>query len=109
MLLCRLQQLLRDPGEIGLEHPEICQRVSEMGVEAGRDEKEIGSEGVERGKDARFVGVAEIVAVIAGLERRVEDIAYALLIECAGAGKERHLVGRAVEQVAVGPDGKSGV
>src|SRR5262245_54461884 len=46
MLLCRLQQLLRDPGEIGLEHPEICQRVSEMGVEAGRDEKEIGSEGV---------------------------------------------------------------
>ena len=75
-----------------------------MGVEAGRDEKEIGGEGVERGKDARLVGRAEIVAVVAGLERRVEDIAHARLVEGAGAGKERHLVGRAVEQVAVGPE-----
>src|SRR3546814_16912728 len=53
MLLRRLQQLLRHPGEIRLEHPEICQRVSEMGVEAGRDEKKIGGDGIERGKDAR--------------------------------------------------------
>src|SRR5262245_35674632 len=104
MLLCRLQQLLGHPGEIGLEHPEICQRVSEMGVEAGRDEKEIRREGIERGKDARLVGGAEIVAVVAGLERRVENIAHARLIERAGTGKERHLVSRAVEQVAVGPE-----
>src|SRR5262245_48781186 len=85
MLLCRLHELLRHPGEIGLEHPEICQRVPEMGVEAGRDEKEVGGEGIERGEDARLVGRAEIVAVVAGLERRVEDIADARLIACAGA------------------------
>ena len=47
---------------------------------------------------------AEIVAVVAGLQRRIEDIADAGLAQSAGAGKKRHLMGRAVEQILVGPE-----
>ena len=72
MLTGRLHQLLGHPGEIRLDQPELRQRVPDMGVEACRDQKEIRSKGVERRQDSRLEGGAEIVAVVARLERRLK-------------------------------------
>ena len=70
MLGGRLQQFLGHPGEIRLDQSELGQRVSDMGVEAGRHQKKVGRELVECRQDALLEGRAEIVAVIAGGKRR---------------------------------------
>ena len=51
-----------------------------MGVEAGRDEEEVRREIIERGQDARGEGLTEVLAVVAGFERHIEDIAGAGLV-----------------------------
>src|SRR3972149_6072981 len=96
MLSRRFQQLLGYPGKIRLDQSELRQWVFDMRIEAGRHEEKIRGEFVERGQDAGLEGRAKVFAVVARLERRVPDIAQPALVEGAGAGGERHLVGRAV-------------
>src|SRR4029078_8106445 len=99
-----VEELLSYPHEIALDQPELSQGVPHMGIETGRDQEKVGGEIVQGRQDARQHRFAEIVAVIAWIERCVEDVADARLTQCAGAGKERHLVGRAIEQIFVGPE-----
>ena len=86
MLGGRLQQLLGHPGKIGLDEPELRQRVLEMGVEAGGDQEEVGREASSAGRMRARSG-AKILAVVAGLKRRVADIADAGLVEAPVPGK----------------------
>ena len=64
-----------------------------------------GAEGIERRQDhASCHRLAELRAAVAGAQRRVEDVARPRLLHRAGAGIERHLVGRAIEQIGIGPE-----
>ncbi len=103
-LSAELEQLLGDPGEIGLGQANLRQRVPDMGIETDGDEEEVGREIVERRQDATFEGVAENFAAVAWLQRRIEDVADAGFAERACTGKERHLMRRAVEQLLIGPE-----
>ncbi len=56
-------------------------------------------------QDRDFERLAESVAAVAGAKRGVDDlVVLAALAERAGAGIERHLVGRGVEHVRVAPE-----
>src|SRR3979490_2671390 len=72
-----LQQFLSHPGEISLDQQELRQRIVDVRVEASTDEEKVRRKRVERGQDARLPGHAESLAVVAGFERRVEDVAGA--------------------------------
>jgi hypothetical protein len=75
-----------------------------MGIETRRDEDEIGAEGIERRQDDGRHGVAEFRAAITLAQGSIEDIAHSGFRRRPGAGIERHLMGRAIEQVAIGPE-----
>ena len=68
----RFHELFGDPGEIGLDQPELGQRIAEMCVETGGNDQEVRREFVERGQDPLLVGRAELIAVVAGLERALK-------------------------------------
>src|SRR5262245_10520628 len=104
MLRRHVEELLSNPHEIALDKLELSQGVPLMGIETGRDQEKVGAESVQGRQDTRQHRLAEMVAIIAWIERCVEDVADARLAQCAGAGKERHLVGRAVEQIFIGPE-----
>ena len=79
--------------------------VARVGVETGRDQHDIRAEGVELGQDALAHRLAEPVAAVAGLQRRIADVAVgAGLGGRARARKQRHFVRRGVEQVPVVPE-----
>ena len=76
-----------------------------MRVEPGRDDDEVGPEALEPRQDRGLERLAEDVAAVAGPQRRIDDgVAVAALGDGAGAGIERHLVGRAVHHRAVAPE-----
>ena len=89
---------------IGFDQPQVRQRVRVVGIEAGRDDKYVGAEIMQGRQDARFERLAEPLAAIAGPQGRIVDIADTALARRPGAGKQRHLVRRAVKQVLVGPE-----
>src|SRR6516165_10092660 len=89
MLRGDIEQPLCDPHEIGLGQPELSQRIPHMRVEAGRDEEKVGAKIMQSGQDTREHCLAEIVAVIAWIERRIEDIADSSFAQSAGAREER--------------------
>ena len=104
MLRGALHQLAGRPVEIVLVEVDLGQRIAVMRVEAGGNDDQVGPEIVERRQDARVERLAEQVAAGAGRQRRVDDVAGAGLVLGAGAGIERHLVGRAVEHRRVVPE-----
>ena len=76
-----------------------------MRVESRRYDQQVGREVVEPRQDRRFERLAEHVAAVAGAQRRVDDlVVLAGLAERAGAGIERHLVGRRVHDGSVVPE-----
>ena len=71
---------------------------AEMTMSSGRKSR-------SRGRMPLFEGGAERLAAVAGPQRRVDDgVVLAGLADRAGAGKERHLVGRAIHHRLVGPE-----
>ncbi len=76
-----------------------------MGVESRRYDQQVGREVVEPRQDRRFERLAERVAAVAGAQRGVDDlVVLAGLAERAGAGIERHLVGRGVHDGRIAPE-----
>ena len=58
-----------------------------------------------RGRILSLEGGAECLAAVAGAQRRVDDgVVLAALADRAGAGKQRHLVRRAIHHRFVGPE-----
>ena len=72
-----LGDLGRGPGEIGLGQAQIGQRIVLVGIEAGRDQHDVGAEIAQRRQDARFERLLELVAAVAGPQRRIPDVADA--------------------------------
>ena len=99
-----LHQLAGRPVEIVLVEVDLGQRIAVMRVEAGGNDDQVRPEIVERRQDARLERLAKDVAAGAGRQRRVDDVAGAGLVLGAGAGIERHLVGRAVEHRRIVPE-----
>src|SRR6266508_4684564 len=98
------EQLLGDPSKVRLDQTELRQRVPDMGVEAGGDEEKVRGEIVQGWQDAGEHRLAKVVAVVPRLQGRIEDVSDPRVTQSARAGKERHLVGRAIEQVLVRPE-----
>jgi len=104
MAFGRLADRLRRPHEIGLDETQAAERIMLVRIEAGRDHDQVRAEVVQRTQDARRERLPERLAGIARAQRRVPDVADARLRQVAGAGEQRHLVGRTVEEVLVGPE-----
>ena len=75
-----------------------------MGVEPGRDEEEVGREIVERRQDARLVSVTQLIAPVPGLSGALQILPTPVSLARSGSRIERHLMGRAVEEVLIGPE-----
>ena len=71
MPLGRIGELLRGPQKVGFDQPQVRQRVSLVGIEAGRHDKYVRTEIMQGGKNARFERLAELLAPIAGPQRRI--------------------------------------
>ncbi len=98
-------QALRRPGEIGLAQVEIAERIAIMRVEARGDDDEIGAERLQARQDRLREGFAERFAAVARAQRRVDDlIVLPAFASRAGAGIERHLMGRGVHDAAIAPE-----
>src|SRR5665811_307222 len=108
MFRCRLEQLLGDPGKIGLQEPDLRQRILQMRIKSRGDQEEVGREGIERRQDTILVSRAEILAPVARRQGRIADIPDPRFVERARAGEERHLMAGAVEQILIGPKGGLG-
>ena len=100
-----LHQLRRRPGKIRFDKIETAERIETMRVEAGRDDDQIRAKRVNPGKKPCFHRLPEHCAIVAGGERRIDDIVMlAAFVARAGAGKQRHLMRRGIEDGAVGPE-----
>src|SRR3954447_24697390 len=100
-----IHQLARDPAEILGLHIERSQRIAEMRVEAGGDDDELGAELAQLRQDQVFERRAELDAAVFRGERRIDDgVVLAALAGGAGAGKQRHLVRRAIHHGRIGPE-----
>src|SRR5262249_33489327 len=100
-----IHELAGRPIEIRFEQIEVGERVAHMGVEACRDHDQVRAEISQPRQDDGFEGSTKLVAAVAGTQRRVDDgVVLAALAHRAGAGIERHLMGRAVHHAAVGPE-----
>ena len=76
-----------------------------MRVEAGRDDDQLGAEFLQLRQDYVFEGGAEFGAAVLRGQRRIDDgVVLAALAAGAGAGKQRHLVRRAIHHRRVGPE-----
>src|SRR5437868_12741204 len=104
MFVSDIHEIERGPDEILLGKIEAAQRILAMRIEAGRDDDEIGAQGIERRQDRRSHGGAELRPTITCIQGGVENIADAGFRNVTGAGLERHLVGRAIEEIMVGPE-----
>ena len=99
------QQFLRQPDEVRGFDVEPRQRIAAVGIEARRDDQELGREEVERRQDAIGPGGAELDTSAAGGKRHVDHVSrYPALARRTGAGIERRLVGRGIEQSRIGLD-----
>ena len=97
MLARDSHELLRRPGEVGLDEVEIAERIAPVRVEAGRDDHEIGRKRLEARQDRGLHRLAKSVAAVARAQGRVDDlVVLAALAQRAGAGIMRHLMGRGV-------------
>ena len=100
-----VHQLFRRPGEVLFGEVEIGERVAVMRVEARGNDHELGSVFIEPRQDAVLESGLELVAVVARAQRRIDDgIVFAALADGAGAGKQRHLMRRAIHHRLVGPE-----
>src|SRR5262245_5368018 len=96
--------LRRRPGKVGLDKPQIGQRIILVGIKAGRDQDQIGGEVLQRRQQAGFERLLEAIATITWAQRRIEDVADTGFADRAGAWIERHLMGRGEQQVFVRPE-----
>ena len=100
-----VHQLARDPAEIFRLQIERGQGIAVMRVEAGGDDQQFGGEFLQLRQDQVFERGAEFCSAVFGGERRVDDgVVLAALAAGAGAGKQRHLVRRAIHHALVGPE-----
>src|SRR6476619_2412281 len=100
-----IHQFARDPAEVFRPEIERGQRIPVMRVEAGRDNDQLGTEFLQLWQDSVFKCGAEFGAAIFRRQRRVDDgVVLAALAACAGAGKQRHLVRRAIHHGRIGPE-----
>src|ERR1700676_3367780 len=100
-----IHQLARDPAEVfGLEI-ERGQRIAIMRVETGRDDDQLGTELGELRQDHVLERGAKFRAAILRRQGRVDDIVvFAAFTFGAVAGKQRHLVRRAIHHALVSPE-----
>ena len=76
-----------------------------MRVEAGGDDDQVRREIVDAPAGCATVKASRKMSLpVRGRQRRVDDVADAGLVLGAGAGIERHLVGRAVEHARIVPE-----
>src|SRR5579872_1882904 len=100
-----VHQAPRRPGEIRFDQIEMAERDEAMGVESRRDDDQVRPETFEARQKRDIEGLAERCAAVAGAQWRVDDlIMLAALVDRASAGKERHLMGRAIHRVLVAPE-----
>src|SRR5450631_28493 len=100
-----VHQLARDPAEIIRFEIERRQRIAVVRVEAGGDDDQLRRKFLQLRQDYVFEGGAEFGAAVFGGQRRVDDIVvFAALAAGAGAGKQRHLVRRAIHHRRIGPE-----
>ncbi len=100
-----LAQLLGRPHEVGLDQPEATRGGRACGHRSRPRSRSGPGRSCAAGQGCAIVErLAERLAGVAFAQRRVPDVADAGLVERAGAGKQRHLVRRAVEQILVVPE-----
>src|SRR5215467_11783346 len=100
-----LHELLGRPCVIRLQQIEIGERIAHVGVEACRDHHEVRTEGRGARQDHALERRAELLATIAGPQRRVDDVVMqAALGPRAGAGIKWHFVGRTIHHGRIGPE-----
>src|SRR3984885_6940025 len=100
-----VHQLARDPAEIFRFEIERRQGIAVMRVEAGGDDDQLRAEFLQLRQDDVFERGAELRTAVFGRERRVDDgVVFAALTAGAGAGKQRHLMGRAIHHGRIGPE-----
>src|SRR5215472_7324537 len=69
-----LHELARHPGEVGLQQVEVGERVARVGVEAGGDDDKVRLEALEPRQDHGLERLAELLATVAGAQRRIDDV-----------------------------------
>ena len=100
-----IHQLARHPAEIIRLEIERCQGIAVVGVEAGGDDDQFGAELLQLRQDDVLERGTEFDAAVFGRQRRVDDgVVFAALAAGAGAGKQRHLVRRAIHHGRIGPE-----
>src|SRR6266481_3962755 len=100
-----IHQFARDPAEVLRPEIERGQRIPVMCVEAGGDDDQFGAEFLQLRQDRVFKRGAEFGAAIFRRQRCVDDgVVLAALATRAGAGKQRHLVRRAIHHARIGPE-----
>ena len=100
-----VHQLLRRPGEVLFFQIDVGERVAVVGVETGGDDDEFGTIVIKPRQDAAFEGLAKDFAAVAGAQRGIDDgVVVAGFAFGPGAGKQRHLVCRAIHHRFVRPE-----
>src|ERR1700730_16266855 len=100
-----IHQLAATPAEIFRLEIERRQRISIMCIEAGGDDDQFGTEFPQLRQDHVFERGAEFGAAVLRRQRRVDDgVVLAALAAGAGAGKQRHLMRRAIHHSRIGPE-----
>src|SRR3954449_11707450 len=100
-----VEKLRGRPGEVGLLEVQVGERVAPVRVEAGRYDDKVGPKRLDARKQAGLEGVPEYLPVRTGRQRGIDDgVVIAPLRARPGAGVERHLMRRAVEDGGVAPE-----
>src|SRR6516225_5657878 len=102
MAIGDLEQPLGDPSIVSFFEQELRQRVASMRVEACGDKQELGTECLERGQDALPHSGAKLARARHRSERHVNDVADTSFACRPGAGVERGLVCRCIEEPVIG-------